>query len=118
MVFQICQHGTTINVVMSEAKFVMKKVKRYQSTFLRILAECIRIKYRSREKGIVVLNQKSGDFGSYSLPRLSVQNGDQEGGPQAPPQRELQTGDERRESRVVSISNARAKGKIKVKEKI
>ena len=102
----------------SEAKFVMKKVKSYQSTFLRILAECIRIKYRSREKGIVVLNQKSGDFGSYSLPRLSVQNGDQEGGPQAPPQRELQTGDERRETRVVSISNARANGKIKVKEKI
>ena len=34
----------------SEAKFIMKKVKSYPSTFLRILAECIRIKYRSREK--------------------------------------------------------------------
>ena len=28
------------------AKFVMKKVKSYPTTFLRILAECIRIKYR------------------------------------------------------------------------
>ena len=104
----------------SEAKFVMKKVKSYPSTFLRILAECIRIKYRSREKGIVVLNQKSGDFGSYTLPRLSVQSGDQEGGPQAPPQRNLQTSDERSESRVVNFPfpNARIRGKVKVKQKV
>ena len=68
----------------------------------------------------MVLNQKSGDFGSYSLPRLSVQNGDQEGGPQAPPQRNLQTSEDRRGSRVVNFSfpNARERGKAKVKQKI
>ena len=95
----------------AEAKFVMKKVRSYPSTFLRVLAECIRIKYRSREKGIVVLNQKSGDFGSYSLPRLSVENYDQERGPQASPQRNMQTGDDRRESQRVNF-------KVKVKKKI
>ena len=44
------------------AKFVMKKVKSYPSSFLRILAECIRIKYRSEEKGIMVMNQKIWGF--------------------------------------------------------
>ena len=85
------------------AKFVMKKIKSYPSSFLRILAECIRIKYRSEEKGIMVMNQKSGDFGQYSLPRLSVYNYDP-------------TRDEGSESRKVdnSILNARRKGKIKV----
>ena len=86
------------------AKFVMKKIKSYPSSFLRILAECIRIKYRSEEKGIEVMNQKSGDFGQYSLPRLSVYNNDP-------------TRDDGSESRKVdnSISNlnARRKGKIK-----
>ena len=80
----------------------MKKVKSYPSSFLRILAECIRIKYRSEEEGIMVMNQKSGDFGSYSLPRLSVFNSEvpREDG---------------RESRGVDISilNARRKGRIK-----
>ena len=51
----------------AEAKFVMKKVRSYPSTFLRVLAECIRIKYRSREKGIVVLNQKSKVWGFWIL---------------------------------------------------
>ena len=103
----------------SEAKFVMKKIKSYPSTFLRILAECIRIKNRSREKGVVVLNSKSGDFGSYSLPRLSVESHGQEREPQAPAQSDLQTGDERREPRRVDVPilNAR-KGKIKCKRKI
>ena len=99
----------------SEAKFIMKKVRSYQSTFLRILAECIRIKYRSRETGVVVLNQKSGDFGSYSLPRLSVEGNDQEREPQAPAQGEGQPGDERRESQRWA-SKAR-KGKFKFKQK-
>ena len=99
----------------SEAKFVMKKVKSYPSTFLRILAECIRIKYRSREKGISVLNQKSGDFGSYTLPRLSVGGQDQEGEPQAPAQGNV-PGDDRSQSRKLA-SSAR-KGKVKFKQKI
>ena len=102
----------------NEAKFVMKKVKSYPSTFLRILAECIRIKYRADEEGIVVMNQKSGDFGSYSLPRLSVNGIDQGREPQAQAQRKLAI-DERRESGVVdfSTSNARTKGKVKFKLK-
>ena len=97
----------------------MKKVKSYPSTFLRILAECIRIKYRADEEGIVVMNQKSGDFGSYSLPRLSVNGIDQGREPQAQAQRDLLTIDERRESGVVdfSTSNARTKGKVKFKLK-
>ena len=107
---------TTHGGVASEAKFVMKKIKSYPSTFLRILAECIRIKNRSREKGVVVLNSKSGDFGSYSLPRLSTESHDQERGPQAPAQSESQTGDERSEARKVDV-NAR-KGKIKCKKNI
>ena len=87
----------------------MKKVKSYPSTFLRILAECIRIKYRADEKGVVVMNQKPGDFGSYSLPRLSLNGFDQEREPQTQAQRNLQTVDERRESRMAdsSIINAR-----------
>ena len=53
------------------------------------------------------MNQKSGDFGQYSLPRLSVYNYDP-------------TRDEGSESRKVdnSILNARRKGKIKVNWKI
>ena len=90
----------------------------YPSTFLRILAECIRIKNRSKEEGVVVLNSKSGDFGSYSLPRLSAQSHDQERGPQASAQRALQTGDGRRESRRVDVPILIArKGKIKCKQK-
>ena len=101
------------------AKFVMKKVKSYPSTFLRILAECIRIKYRADEEGVVVMNQKSGDFGSYSLPRLSLNGFDQERGPQAQAQRNLQTVDERRGSQMEdsSIMNARTMGKVKFKLK-
>ena len=89
------------------AKFVMKKVKSYPSSFLRILAECIRIKYRSEEKGIEVMNQKSGDFAQYSLPRLSVYSND--------PTRD-DRGESRKVDNSISISNlnARRKGKIKI----
>ena len=59
---------------------------------------------RSREKGIVVLNQKSGDFGSYTLPRLSVEGYEREVEPQASAQTSWQPGDERRESQVVMVS--------------
>ena len=94
-------------------------IKSYPSTFLRVLAECVRIKMRSKEKGVVVLNSKSGDFGTYSLPRLSLNDHDQEREPQAPAHSDLQTGDERREPRRVDVPilNAR-KGKIKCKKKI
>ena len=59
----------------------------------------------------MVLNQKSGDFGSYTLPRLSVQS------PPAPAQSASQTGDERREAGRVDIQT-RVKGKVKFKQKI
>ena len=87
------------------AKFVMKKVKSYPSSFLRILAECIRIKYRSEEKGIEVMNQKSGDFAQYSLPRLSVYSND--------PTRD-DRGESRKVDNTISNLNARRKGKIKI----
>ena len=38
------------------------------------MGEVIRILYRSREKDVVLLNSKAGDFATYSLPRLSVSN--------------------------------------------
>ena len=80
----------------------------------------MRIKNRSREKEIVVLNQKSGDFGSYTLPRLSIEGNDQEREPLALAHRAQIPGDERRESRRVDnpIVNAGIKGKIKCKQKI
>ena len=57
-----------------EPKFGMTIVKTYNSTFTRAMGEVVRILYRSKEKGVVLLNSKAGDFASYSLPRLSVQN--------------------------------------------
>ena len=96
--------NTTHGGQVSEAKFVMKKVKSYPSTFLRILAECIRIKYRSREKGVLVLNSKAGDFGSYMLPRLSLRDHDQESEPQAQAQRARLPGDDRREAQTADVS--------------
>ena len=114
--------NTTHGGLVSEAKFVMKKIKSYPSTFLRVLAECVRIKTRSKEKGVVVLNSKSGDFGSYSLPRLSLDDHDQEREPQAPAQRAQLSGDDRREAQTAdssaSVLNARRKGKVKFKQKI
>ena len=112
--------NTTHGGLVSEAKFVMKKVKSYPSTFLRILAECIRIKSRSREKGIMVLNSKSGDFGSYTLPRLSIEQGeDQERESQTPAHRAPITGEARSEAQGADVSlsllNARRKGKVKFK---
>ncbi len=65
----------------------------------------------------MVLNQKSGDFGSYTLPRLSVQSPGQEGEPPAPAQSASQTGDERREAGGVDIQT-RVKSKVKFKQKI
>ena len=115
--------NTTHGGLVSEAKFVMKKIKSYPSTFLRILAESIRIKNRSKEKGVIVLNSKSGDFGSYTLPRLSIGQGeDQERESQAPAHRAQITGESRSEAQGADVSlsplNARRKGKVKFKKKI
>ncbi len=68
------------------------------------------------------MNSKSGDFGSYSLPRLSLNDHDQEGEPQAPAQKAPLRGDDRSEAQAadksVSVLNARRKGKVKFKQKI
>ena len=114
--------NTTYGGLVSEAKFVMKKIKSFPSTFLGVLAECVRIKMRSKERGVVVLHSRSGDFGTYLLPRLSLDDHCQEGEPQALAQRALLSGDARREAQTaassVSDSNARRKGKVKLKQKV
>ena len=56
----------------------MTIVRTYPNTFTRAMGEVIRILYRSKEKGVVLLNSKAGDFASYSLPRLSVHNWEEE----------------------------------------
>ena len=57
-----------------EPKFGMTIVRTYTSAFTLAMGEVIRILYRSREKDVVLLNSKAGDFATYSLPRLSVSN--------------------------------------------
>ena len=61
-----------------EPKFGMTIVRTYNNTFTRAMGEVVRILYRSKEKGVVLLNSKAGDYGSYSLPRLSVHNWEEE----------------------------------------
>ena len=61
-----------------EPKFGMTIVRTYTSSFTMAMGEVIRILYRSREEGVVILNSKAGDWASYSLPRLSVQNWEEE----------------------------------------
>ena len=46
----------------------MTIVRTYASAFTSVMGEVIRIFYRSREENVVLLNSKSGDFASYSLP--------------------------------------------------
>ena len=63
----------------------MKMIKTYSTTFKRLLAELVHIKYLAKNPKIELLNQKCGGYQGYQLPRLSVQWG-QEGGPAAPTQ--------------------------------
>ena len=51
-----------------------KMIKTYSTTFKRLLAELVHIKYLARDPKIVLLNQKCGGYQGYNLPRLSVQN--------------------------------------------
>ena len=96
-----------------EPKFGMTIVKTYNSTFTRAMGEVVRILYRSKEKGVVLLNSKAGDFASYSLPRLSVQNWeeDQEG----PSNRSRSKNVNRDESNRVDSSDLGSKTKVKLK---
>ena len=61
-----------------EPKFGMTIVRTYKSSFSLAMGEVIRILYRSGERGVVLLNSKAGDFATYSLPRLSVMNWEEE----------------------------------------
>ena len=61
-----------------EPEFGMTIVRTYTSAFTLAMGEVIRILYRSKEKGVVLLNSKAGDFASYSLPRLAVRNWEEE----------------------------------------
>ena len=79
-------------------KIYHEENKKLSVHFPKNFSRVIRIRNRSREKGIVVLNKKSGDFGSYALPRLSIESQGQEGEPLAPAQSAVQTGHERREA--------------------
>ncbi len=63
-----------------EPRFGMTIVRTYSSAFTLAMGEVIKILYRSREKGVVLLNSKAGDFASYSLPRLADSNREEEQG--------------------------------------
>ena len=96
-----------------EPKFGMTIVRTYNSTFTRAMGEVVRILYRSKEKGVILLNSKAGDFASYSLPRLSVQNweDDQEGASN----RSRSKRENRNESIRVDSPDLSSKAKVKMK---
>ena len=96
-----------------EPRFGMTIVKTYTNTFTRAMGEVVRILYRSKEEGVVLLNSKAGDFASYSLPRLSVQNWeeDQEGASN----RSRSKKENRDESIRVDGSDLSSKSKVKIK---
>ena len=96
-----------------EPRFGMTIVMTYKSTFTRAMGEVVRILYRSKEKGVVLLNSKAGDFASYSLPRLSVQNWeeDHEGSSNRGGSRR----ENRYESNRVDSSDLGSKTKVKLK---
>ena len=53
-----------------QPRFGITIVRTYASPFNLVMGEVIRIFYRSREENVVLvlLNSKTGDFASYSLP--------------------------------------------------
>ena len=69
------------------------------------MGEVIRILYRSKEEGVVLLNSKAGDFASYSLPRLSVQNWEEDTSKKS----------HQYKSNIVNNSDLRAIAKVKKK---
>ena len=95
-----------------EPKFGMTIVRTYTSAFTLAMGEVIRILYRSKEKGVVLLNSKAGDFATYSLPRLSVKNWEDE---QEAPSRNQSRTCHRKESRTGVSSDLSTKPKVKFK---
>ena len=99
----------------------MKMIKTYSTTFKRLLAELVHIKYLAKDPKIVLLNQKCGGYQGYQLPRLSVQWGSEEG-PAAPTQetgpasssenRDLSI---RRNTSIPVLAIKKAKAKVKFK---
>ena len=96
-----------------EPMFGMTIVRTYTTTFSRAMGEVIRILYRSKERGVVLLNSKAGDFASYSLPRLSVQNWEED--EETSSYGNGARRNHRYESRTVNNSDLRAKTKVKLK---
>ena len=96
-----------------EPRFGMTIVRTYTTTFSRAMGEVIRILYRSKEKGVVLLNSKAGDFASYSLPRLSVQNWEED--EETSSNRNGSRRNHQYESRIVNNSDLRTKTKVKLK---
>ena len=58
----------------------MKMVKTYTTTFKCLLGELVHIKHLGKDPNIELLNKKCGGYQGYSLPRLSVWDGDKEDG--------------------------------------
>ena len=56
-------------------RLIYRVVRTYTTTFKRLLAELVHIKYLAKDPTIILLNQKCGGYQGYSLPRLSVENG-------------------------------------------
>ena len=96
-----------------EPKFGMTIVRTYTSAFTLAMGEVIRILYRSREKDVVLLNSKAGDFASYSLPRLSVENWEDE--QEAPSRSDGSRMCQRDNSRNGVVSDLSKKHKVKFK---
>ena len=102
----------------------MRMVKTYTSTFKRLLAELVHIKYLAKDPKIELLNRKCGGYQGYSIPRLSVDNGGGgEGeGLSAQPQETATSRDGERDL-TIRVNNSipfkarvRAKARVKLKD--
>ena len=95
-------------------------VKTYTSTFKRLLAELVHIKYLAKDPKIELLNQKCGGYQGYSIPRLSVDNGGGgEGeGLSAQPQVRATSRDGDRDLTISVNSSIPLKAKIEAKAKV
>ena len=98
----------------------MRMVKTYTSTFKRLLAELVHIKYLAKDPKIELLNRKCGGYQGYSIPRLSVDNGGGgEGeGLSAQPQVRATSRDGDRDLTISVNSSIPLKAKIEAKAKV
>ena len=99
----------------------MKIVKTYTTTFKRLLGELVHIKYLAKDPNVELLNKKCGGYQGYTIPRLSVWDGDKEDGQSAQPQETVTSNNENRDlTNYVNISfpfKARSRARPKTKFK-